>query len=88
MSVKVRALRPLSEWIGNSRVEMEWRGGTLRDLIRGLVERYGPDVEQELKGENDSLDYVVSINGKIRRDLSTPIHDGDEVFFFTPIGGG
>ena len=31
---------------------------------------------------------IVSVNGKIERKLSTAIRDGDELFFFTPLGGG
>ncbi len=45
-------------------------------------------MEKELKGEDGSLAYIVSINGKIGRDLSTPVPDGAEIFFFTPLGGG
>jgi MoaD family protein len=88
MAVTVKALQPLSEWIGGSKIEIEWSGKTLEDLIQCLVEKKGPEVERELKGEDGSFAYVVSVNGKIQRKLSTPIQDGDEVFFFTPMGGG
>jgi molybdopterin converting factor small subunit len=88
MSITIKALRPLSECLGHRKVEIEWVGGTLEDLIRLLVEKKGPDVERELKGEDGSFAYLVSINGKIHRGLSTPIRDGDEIFFFTALGGG
>jgi len=88
MAVTIKALRPLSEWIGQGKIEMEWSGGTLGDLIRALIEKSGPDLKKELIEEDGSFAYVVSVNGKIHRDLSTPVQDGDEVFFFTPIGGG
>jgi len=88
MSITIKAFRPLSEWLGNNKVEMDWTGGTLEDLIHLLVEKKGPEVERELKGEEGSFAYLVSINGKIHRDLSTIIRDGDEIFFFTPLGGG
>jgi molybdopterin converting factor small subunit len=88
MAITVKALRPLSEWIGCGKLEMEWTGGTLGDLIHYLVEKNGPEVERELKGEGGSFAYVVSINGKVHRKLSTPVQDGDDVFFFTPMGGG
>ena len=88
MAITVKALRPLSEWIGNKKIEMAWSEGTLEDLIQSLIERSGSEVEKELKGEDGSFAYVVSVNGKIQRKLSTPIKDGDEVFFFTPMGGG
>jgi molybdopterin converting factor small subunit len=88
MAITIKALRPLSEWIGHGKIEMEWPGGTLADLIRSLTEKCGPDVKKELIEEDGSFAYVVSVNGKIHRDLSTPVRDGDEIFFFTPIGGG
>jgi hypothetical protein len=49
MSITIKALRPLSECLGHRKVEIEWVGGTLEDLIRLLVEKKGPDVERELK---------------------------------------
>jgi MoaD family protein len=88
MAVTVKTLRPLSEWIGNSKIEIEWSGGTLEDLIHYLAKKKGPELEKELKGEDGSLAYLFSINGKIKRELSTVIQDGDEVFIFTPMGGG
>ncbi len=53
-----------------------------------LVKKGGQELEKELIGENGSFAYIVSINGKVGRELSTPIPDGAEVFFFTPLGGG
>jgi molybdopterin converting factor small subunit len=88
MAVTVKTLRPLSEWIGNGKIEIEWSGGTLEDLIHHLAKKKGPEVEKELKTEDGSLAYLFSINGKIQRDLSAVIQDGDEVFIFTPMGGG
>ncbi len=74
--------------MGGTKIEVEWSGGTLEDLILFLIKKVGPELEKELKGEDGSFAYIVSINGKIRRELSTPIPDGAEVFFFTPLGGG
>ena len=88
MSITVKALRPLAEWIGEGKTELAWPGGTLEDLIRLLINRKGHGIEKELKAEDGSLAYLVSINGKIHRDLTTPIQDGDDIFFFTPMGGG
>ena len=88
MAIIIKALRPLSERMGGTKIEMEWSGGTLEDLIQSLIQKGGPELEKELKGEDGSFAYIVSINGKIRRELSTPIPDGAEIFFFTPLGGG
>ncbi len=88
MSLTIKSLRPLAEWIGGKKIEIEWPGGTLEDLIRVLIEKGGPEIERELKSEDGSLAYIVSVNGKIERKLSTAIRDGDEIFFFTPMGGG
>ncbi len=88
MPIVVKTLQPLSKWVGGGKIEVEWPGGTLEDLIHLLVKKGGPELEKELKGEDGSFAYIVSINGKIRRELSTPIPDEAEVFFFTPLGGG
>ena len=88
MAVTVKTLRPLSELIGNTKIEIEWPGGTLEDLIHHLVRKKGPELEKELRGEDGSLAYLFSINGRIHRELSTVIQDGDEVFIFAPMGGG
>jgi len=88
VAIIIKTLRPLSERMGGTKIEVEWSGGTLEDLILFLIKKVGPELEKELKGEDGSFAYIVSINGKIRRELSTPIPDGAEVFFFTPLGGG
>ena len=88
MAITVKTLRPLAEWIGSGKLQIEWAEGTVEELIRHLIERTGPEVERELKGEEGSFDYVVSINGKVQRDFSIQIQDGDEIVFFLPMGGG
>ena len=88
MTVTVRALRPLADWIGNGEIEIEWPGGTLDDLVHCLARRTRSDLEKELRSEDGSLAYLFSVNGKVRREPSTVIHDGDEVFIFAPMGGG
>ncbi len=88
MAITIKTLRPLSEWLGGTKIELEWSGGILEDLIHSLIQKGGPELEKELKGEDGSLAYIVSINGKIQREISTSIPDGAEVFFFTPLGGG
>ena len=88
MAITIKALRPLSEWMGGNKVEIEWGGGTLQDLIQYLVGKKGAEIERELKGEDGSFAYLASINGKVQRRLSARIEDGDEIFFFTPLGGG
>jgi molybdopterin converting factor small subunit len=88
MPVTVRSLRPLAEWMGGGKIEIEWPGGTLEDLVRHLAEKTHFDLEKELRGEDGSPAYLFSVNGKVRREPSTVIHDGDEVFIFAPMGGG
>jgi molybdopterin converting factor small subunit len=88
MAITLKALQPLSEKIGGTKFEMDWSGGTLGDLVFSLIKKRGPELEKELKEGDGSLAYLVSVNGRIKRDLSTTIQDGDEIFFFTPLGGG
>lgn len=88
MTITIKSVRPLAEWMGGNKIEIEWRGGTLEDLLHVLIEKVGSEIEKELKSEEGSLAYIVSVNGKIERNLSAAIHDGDEIFFFIPLGGG
>ena len=89
MAVTVKALRPLSEWIGSTSIQIEWPGGTLEDLVRHLAGAKWANLEKELRGEEDgSPAYLFSVNGQVHRELSTIIQDGDEVFIFAPMGGG
>jgi molybdopterin converting factor small subunit len=88
MAVTVRTLRPLADWLGNGRIEIDWPGGTLEDLILCLAGRTRSGLEKELRSEDGSLAYLFSVNGKIFREPSAAIHDGDEVFIFAPMGGG
>jgi MoaD family protein len=88
MTVTVKALRPLSEKIGGAKIEIEWSCGTVEDLLRHLAENRWAEFEKELKEEDGSLAYLFSVNGKVQRDLSAVIRDGDEVYIFTPLGGG
>jgi len=88
MTITIKTVLPLAESIGKRRLEVEWPGGTLAELIRYLHEKTGTDVEKALRGDDGSLAYVVSVNGKIQKELSALIHDGDEISFLLPIGGG
>jgi molybdopterin converting factor small subunit len=88
MAVTVKTLRPLADWMGSGKIVIEWPGGTLEDLIHYLAETKWSGLEKELRGEDGSLAYLFSVNGKVHRELSTVIHDGDEIFVFAPMGGG
>ncbi len=88
MTVTVRTLRPLAERMGKGKIEIEWQGGTLEDLVHCLAKKTVADLEKELRSEDGSLAYLFSVNGKVRREPSTVIQDGDEVFIFAPMGGG
>jgi molybdopterin converting factor small subunit len=88
MAITVKTVRPLAAWIGNKRIEIEWPGGTLEELIRYLHEKTGANIEGEVLEADGSLAYVVTVNGEIQRTLSASIQDGDEISFLLPIGGG
>ena len=88
MAIKVKSLRPLAECIGGGNIEVEWAGGTLQELVEYLVKTKGPELEKELRGEDGAAAYLFSVNGRVHRELSAIVHDGDEIFIFAPIGGG
>jgi molybdopterin converting factor small subunit len=58
--------------------------GTIRELLRKLVERY-----PKLQGRIDKQEIAVSVNGEIFRDeRNVAIPDGAEVYLLPRIQGG
>ncbi len=88
MAVTVKSLRPLAECIGGGNIEVEWTGGTLQELVDYLIKAKGPELEKELSGEDGATAYLFSVNGRVHRELSAVVQDGDEIFIFAPMGGG
>jgi MoaD family protein len=76
------------------KLEEDWTlpAATLRDLMGGLIARYGSRFEKwVVKGGELSGLAVILVNGKDARHsggLDTPLSPDSEIFMFPPVAGG
>lgn len=63
---------------------------TLKNILDGLAETYKKEFQQLIdpKTGSISLEFLVSINGRIARDTNTKLNNGDIVMITIPAGGG
>ena len=92
MKLKIKFLRPFSDAVGKSELEIDFDGTTFEDLLNILVNRY-PKLKQEFYTKTDELtDYLcVFVNDKpiaALNGINTELKNGDELLFFIPISGG
>ncbi len=101
MKVKIEtlALPMLAEVFGSKRLEFEFQGSTVADLIDGLRKAYGKKFDKALferkadKGIKYPIDpsMQILVNGRVwvnRDNVSTPLTDGSVVLFMLLAGGG
>ena len=94
MKVHLKVFLPvLPEAMGGKKLEVEFAGETVNDLIEHLLARYGRKAREALYDSQGQLDPVVQIllNGErwVTHDrLDTILQDGDEVMLLLMIAGG
>ena len=92
MKLRIKLLRPFSDAVGKSELEIDFDGLTLEDLLKLLVDRY-PNLKKEIYTKAGELtEYMcVFVNDKpisALNGLNTKLKDGDDIFFFMPLSGG
>lgn len=90
--IKIKLLKPFSDAVGKSELEVDFNGRTLKDLLKVLVDRY-PKLKKEFYTETDELtEYIcVFVNDKpisALNGINTDLKNDDELLFFVPISGG
>jgi len=92
--VKVRAFADLREILGFSVLEAEIQSATVRDLIVFLSSkhnrRFRPLLIDRKTGHLKKF-YKILVNGRdidFLDGLETRLKEGDELAFFSPVGGG
>ncbi len=93
MSVRVRVLLHANfrEIVGKREIIEEIKSNsTLRDILDKLAQRYGRDFKQIVNPGTGaiSLEFLVSINGRIMRDANVKLNNDDILILSIPVGGG
>ncbi|MFX0210331.1 MAG: ubiquitin-like small modifier protein 1 [Candidatus Hodarchaeota archaeon] len=93
MGVIVKFFASFRDITGQKQIEMPINEPIkLQQVLNRLFAIYGEDLRNSIL-ENDQLRHLVKIfvNGRSIRwltQLDTPIHEGDTIAIFPPIGGG
>jgi len=92
MKLKIKLLKPFSDAVGKSELELDFDGATLEDMLKVLVNRY-PSLKKEFYTKTDELtDYMcMFVNDKpisALNGINTELKNGDELLFFIPVSGG
>lgn len=93
IELRLMALPALARALGNKRLEIDFPGETVADLVDYLVERYGKPAREALLDEEGQLDDIIQIlvNEKVwvvHENLEVPLKDGDSVILMLLVVGG
>jgi molybdopterin converting factor small subunit len=93
VELRLMALPALARAIGGKKVELEFTGETVADLLSHLVERHGKAAREALLDEEGDLDSIIQIliNEKqwiTHDDLDVPLKEGDSVILMLLVVGG
>ena len=92
MKLKLKLLKPFSDAVDKSELELDFNGSNLEELIKLLVDKY-PKLKKEFYTNTGELtDYMcVFVNDKpmsALNGINTKLKNDDEILFFIPISGG
>lgn len=92
MKLKIKLLKPFSEAVGKSDLEIDFNDKTVDDLLKILITKY-PKLKKEFFKDNYKItEYIcIFVNDKPISALKgedTLLTNGDEILFFMPISGG
>jgi molybdopterin converting factor small subunit len=93
VELRLMALPALARAIGGKKVELDFPGDTVADLLDHLVQQYGDAARDALLDDEGRLDSIIQIlvNEKqwvIHDELEVPLKDGDSVVFMLLVVGG
>lgn len=88
--LKIRGLPQLYKVMDKKKdVLFEFHGNTVGDLVRSLVNKYGPPVKKALLDQNGDIDMELRVVHNDRTFLmhgermNAPLNDGDTLWFMT-----
>ncbi|MGQ9583190.1 MAG: MoaD/ThiS family protein [Thermoplasmatota archaeon] len=90
MRVRVRLLRPFSDAVGRSELELELReGAVVREVIERLSTEYPRFGREAYEADGRMSDYITMfLNDRPVTDLETALNDGDSLLVLFPVSGG
>ncbi|MCK4483046.1 MoaD/ThiS family protein [Candidatus Bathyarchaeota archaeon] len=93
MSIRVRLVlcADFREIVGKREIVKEINpNSTLKHILDKLANKYGRDFKQIIdpKTVTISLEFLISINGRITRDTNVKLNNDDIVMITIPAGGG
>jgi molybdopterin converting factor small subunit len=93
VELRTMALPALAKALGGKRVDVDFQGNTVADLIQHLVEQYGPAARGALLDEDGNLDDIIQVlvNEKqwvVHDDLKVALKEGDSVILMLLVVGG
>lgn len=93
MSIRVRLVlcADFREIVGKREIMEEINpNSTLKHILDKLANKYGRDFKQIVDPQTGaiSLEFLVSINGRITRDTNVKLNNDDILMITIPAGGG
>ncbi len=93
VELRLMALPALAKAMGAKKLEIDFPGETVADLVDHLVERYGKPAREALLDDEGQLDAIIQIlvNEKVwvvHENLELPLKEGDSVILMLLVVGG
>ena len=93
INLRLMALPALVKAMGGKKVQVDFPGETVADLLDHIVKEYGRAAREALLDEDGKLDTIIQIliNEKewvVHGELDVPLKEGDEVIFMLIVAGG
>ena len=93
INLRLMALPALVKAMGGKKVQVDFAGETVADLLDYIVKQYGRSAKKALLDEEGELDHIIQIlvNEKqwvVHGQLDVPLKEGDDVILMLIVAGG
>lgn len=93
INLRLMALPALVKALGGKKVQVDFPGETVAELLDHMVKQYGRAAKEALLDEEGRLDTIIQIliNEKewvVHDELDVPLKEGDDVIFMLIVAGG
>jgi len=93
VNLRLMALPALAKAMGGRKLEIDFPGETVADLLDHIVEQYGRAAKEALLDEEGDLDTIIQIlinerQWVVHDELHVPLSEGDDVVLMLLVAGG